>query len=193
VLYVGRIIERKGLHLLIEALRTVRERLRDVRLTVIGDGPKRAEYEALAMRDLGRDFEFLGSQPQAVVREYMQRASLLCMPSITMPSGEAESLGLVFLEAQAMSLPVVAFRSGGVPEVVVHGETGLLAEEGDTEDRSRDLLALLENAELRDRMGRAGRRHVESAFDLKSQNAKLEAVYEEVLAGAPPPETPASA
>jgi hypothetical protein len=86
-----------------------------------------------------------------------------------------------------MSLPVVAFRSGGVPEVVVHGETGLLAEEGDTEDLSRDLLALLENAELRDRMGRAGRRHVESAFDLKSQNAKLEAVYEEVLAGAPPP------
>lgn len=188
VLFVGRLIERKGLHLLIEALRIVRQRFPDIRLTVIGDGPKREEYEAQAARHLGDGVEFLGAQPHKVVKEYLERAYLFCMPSVTMPSGEAESLGLVFLEAHAMSVPVVSFRSGGIPEVVVHGKTGLLAEEGHVEGLAHHLLTLLENSELRDQMGRAGRQRVERHFDLEAQNAKLEAVYDEVLAGCRQPQ-----
>jgi glycosyltransferase involved in cell wall biosynthesis len=77
---------------------------------------------------------------------------------------------------------VVSFRSGGIPEVVVHGQTGLLAKEGDVEGLAHHLLTLLENPELRDRMGRAGRQWVERHFDLEAQNAKLESVYDQVLA-----------
>jgi len=182
VLYVGRLIERKGLHYLIRALGKARVRFPEVHLTVIGDGPKREEYEAMAARELGHDVTFLGMQPQRVVQDYMQRAYVFCMPSITMPSGEAESLGVVFLEAMATKVPVVSFSSGGIPEVVLHEKTGFLAEERDVEGLAYYLSTLLENLGLRNEMGEAGRKWVEQAFNLEKQNAKLEALYDEVIA-----------
>ena len=182
VLYVGRLTERKGLRYLIHALRLVRTRLGHARLTVIGDGPMRANLEALAAEVLGDGFVFLGAQPERVVREQLERADVFCMPSITMPSGEVETLGVVFLEAMAMMVPVVSCRSGGIPEVVVHGSTGLLADERDVDGLARHLTALLDDRELRDRMGRAGRDRVEQEFDLVKQNRLLEDVYDAVLA-----------
>lgn len=181
ILYVGRIIELKGLHLLIKALESVRTRFPEARLTVVGDGPRRATCEALAAAVLGGNFAFLGAQPHTSVKEQMQLAQVFSVPSVRMPSGEAESMGLVFLEAMAMKVPVVSFRSGGVPEVVVDGETGLLAREGDVNELARHLMTLLEDSSLRERMGAAGRAWVERTFKLRTQNDKLEALYDEVL------------
>lgn len=182
ILYVGRLVARKGLPFLIEALAQLRDRFPDLRLTVIGDGPMRTSYEALVKRVLGEQATFLGAQPSAVVREYFQRAYAFCMPSITMPSGEAETLGVVFLEAMAMQVPPVSFASGGIPEVIRHGETGFLAAERNTAELAHYLGLLLENQALRDRMGEQGRRWVEQEFNLTAQNAKLEALYDEVIA-----------
>lgn len=182
ILYVGRLIERKGLPFLLEALARLRERFPHVRLTVIGDGPMRAPYEVLARQILGERVTFLGAQPSAVVREYLQRAYIFCMPSITMPSGEAESLGVVFLEAMAMNVPPVSFASGGIPEVIRHGETGFLAKERNTDELAHFLGILLEQRALRDAMGKQGRQWVEQEFNLTTQNAKLEALYDEVIA-----------
>src|SRR5690606_10935797 len=106
---------------------------------------------------------------------------VFCMPSVTVPSGEVETLGVVFLEAMAMQIPPVSFRSGGIPEVVLHGETGFLAEERDIEALAHYLTVLLQQPELRNRMGEAGRRRVEQEFNLETQNAKLEALYDEVV------------
>lgn len=181
ILYVGRLIERKGLRYLLEAMKKVLQRFPDVRLTVIGDGPMRVHYESIAAATLGDRVTFLGAQPQQVVREYLQRAYLFCMPSVTMPSGEAESLGVVFLEAMAMKVPPVSFRSGGIPEVIRHGETGFLAEERDVEGLAHYLRVLLENPDLRNQMGEAGRRWVEREFNLRLQNQKLEALYDEIV------------
>jgi colanic acid/amylovoran biosynthesis glycosyltransferase len=182
ILYVGRLVERKGLHYLLVALGKVKERFPTVRLTVIGDGPMRGRYEALARQILGDRCTFLGAQPQQVVREYMSKAYVFCMPSVTMPSGEAETLGMVFLEAMAMRVPPVSFRSGGIPEVIVHEETGFLAEEKNVDQLAHYLTLLLEDPALRNRMGEAGRRRVEQEFNLEKQNAKLEALYDEVIA-----------
>jgi glycosyltransferase involved in cell wall biosynthesis len=178
VLFVGRLVERKGLQFLIEALARARTRFPGVRLTVIGDGPSRAEYEAQADRMLAGCYEFLGAQPQEVVRDHLRQAYLFCMPSITMPSGEVETFGLVFVEAQAMCVPVVSFESGGIPEVVAHGITGLLAREGDVAELATCIELLLENAEVRDKMGRSGRLRVEQMFDLARQNECLESLYD---------------
>lgn len=181
ILFVGRLIELKGLHLLIKALRLVREKNAGVHLTVIGDGPERDRCEKLAERELERGYIFLGAQPHDVVLDYFKKAYIFSMPSITMPSGEAESLGIVFLEAQAMRVPVVSFNSGGISEVLLHGETGFLAKEGDVDDLAKYLLVLLENPELQVRMGNAGRAWVEKVFDLREKNAELESLYDAVL------------
>ncbi|MGQ9765715.1 MAG: glycosyltransferase [Armatimonadota bacterium] len=181
LLYVGRLINRKGLPFLLQALHRVKEQFPSVHLTVIGDGPSRIEYESMAKTLLGSQVTFLGAQPQDVVRAYLERAYLFCMPSITMPSGEAESLGMVFLEAMAMKVPPVSFRSGGIPEVILHGETGFLAEERNVEELAHYISLLLENPELRQAMGEAGRKWVEQEFNLATQNEKLEALYDEVI------------
>lgn len=181
ILYVGRLVERKGLPFLIEALHLLQKEQPGIRLTVIGDGPMRARYEQLARDRLGDRVNFLGAQPQPDVRSHLQRAYLFCMPSITVSSGEAEALGVVFLEAMAMKVPPVSYRSGGIPEVVLHGRTGFLAEEGDIGGLAHHLSVLLQNRGLRDEMGEAGRKWVEREFDLREQNAKLEALYDEVI------------
>lgn len=181
ILYVGRLIELKGLSFLIEAATQLLPRCPDLRLTVIGDGPMRATYEALAHRLLGERVTFAGAQPSAVVHHYLQRADVFCMPSITMPSGEAESQGMVFIEAMAMHVPPVSFASGGIPEVIRHGETGFLAAERNVEELAHYMGLLITNRTLRNTMGQRGRQWVEQEFNLAIQNAKLEALYDEVI------------
>jgi glycosyltransferase involved in cell wall biosynthesis len=85
---------------------------------------------------------------------------------------------MVFAEAQAMGLPVASFSSGGVPEAVLHGETGLLAPEGDWRALATNILTLLENDNLWGMMSAAGQKRVEQLFDLRKQTTKLEEVYE---------------
>jgi colanic acid/amylovoran biosynthesis glycosyltransferase len=182
ILYVGRLVERKGLSFLLRALALLQARFPDLHLTVIGDGPLREQYEVLAHQLLGQRVTFLGAQPTTVVRRYLEQAYIFCMPSITMPSGEAESLGVVFLEAMAMQVPPVSFQSGGIPEVIIHGQTGFLARERQVEELAHYIEILLTNRQLRDRMGVQGRQWVEQEFNLAKQNTKLEALYDEVIA-----------
>jgi glycosyltransferase involved in cell wall biosynthesis len=111
----------------------------------------------------------------------MQKAYVFAMPSISMPNGEAESFGMVFLEAQACGVPVVAYAVGGIPEVVAHGQTGFLAKEGDVAALCRYLKIFLENPDIRNAMGRAGRAWVETRFDRRRQNQALENLYRKVL------------
>jgi colanic acid/amylovoran biosynthesis glycosyltransferase len=181
ILYVGRLIRRKGLQFLLEALSRVKNQFPEITLTIIGDGRERTKFEEQAENLLGNRFTFLGAQPHAVVREYMARAYVFCMPSITEPTGEVETFGLVFAEAHAYGVPVVSFDSGAISEVVLNNKTGFLAEESNTDELARYLTNLLENLELRKKMGVAARERVERMFDLEKQNEELEAVYDEIL------------
>jgi len=181
ILYVGRLIQRKGLPFLVEALAPLLSEFPELRLVVIGNGPKRKEYEELAKKFLGDRVVFLGAQPKEVVRQEMQRAYLFSMPSVTMPDGEAETFGIVYLEAQACGTPVVAFASGGVPEVVLNGETGFLSPERDVEALRESIRSLLRSEELRNRLAKAAVRHVQEQFELVKLNRKLEDLYDRVL------------
>jgi len=146
---------------------------------VIGDGPERENIEQLA-RDESVPVEFLGSQPPAVVKEWMNRARVFSVPSHRAANGDSEALGLVFLEAQAMELPVASFHHGGIPEAVRNGETGYLVEEGDSEALADSISRLLGDSELRRRLGRLGRRHVIENFDRFASTRALESIYDEV-------------
>jgi colanic acid/amylovoran biosynthesis glycosyltransferase len=118
----------------------------------------------------------------AVVKEWMQKAMLFCVPRIAAQNGDSEGFGIVFAEAQACGLPVVSFSHGGIPEAVAHRESGFLAPERDWRKSGEYILTLLENSGLWKQFSRAGRQLVEQKFDLHKQTASLEGIYEEVLA-----------
>ena len=179
VLFVGRLAPEKGCAHLIDVMRRVEQECPDAELVVVGDGPLRHSLERAA-QGVPR-CRFVGAVAQPEVIAWMDRAQVLCVPSVTLPSREAEGFGLVFAEAQAMGLPVVSYAVGGIPEAVAHGETGFLAAEGERAMLFAHLVRLLRDAGLRARMGEAGRRRAERLFDLRSATRELERLYAGVL------------
>lgn len=178
VLFVGRMVEKKGCVHLLRAMRMVEAQMPEVRLVIIGDGPLRAVLEAEALASLRR-CEFIGAASPESVRDWMRRATVVAVPSIVAANGDSEGLCLVVCEAQAMGLPVVAFRGPGIE--VVDGETGLLVPQCDENALADALRALLQNESLAARMGSAGRRRIERLFNLRLQTALLEDMYDQVL------------
>jgi glycosyltransferase involved in cell wall biosynthesis len=180
VLFVGRLVEKKGCSHLIRAMAALRRTHPRARLAIIGDGPLRPSLEDLA-RSEGAICDFLGVQPPQRVKAMMDRACVLAAPSVTAANGDTEGLPLVVCEAQAMGLPVAGFHHAGIPEAVIDGETGLLCPEGRTEELSHNLACLLADSTLRQRFGAAARRLMHEKFNLSVQTAKLEALYDSAM------------
>jgi colanic acid/amylovoran biosynthesis glycosyltransferase len=180
VLFVGRLVEKKGCEYLLRAMKLVQQSHPECELTVIGDGPLRARLETLG-EELNVRCRFLGIQPASTVREALRRAQIFCVPSVTAANGDSEGLGMVFAEAQAMGVPVVSTRHGGIPEVVFDRINGLLVPERDHEALADSLCLLLGNEDLWRAFRAAGLQHVEKRFDLKHQTTLLEGVYNRVL------------
>lgn len=176
VLFVGRLVQKKGCSFLIKAMSLVQDVLPELELIIIGEGEERARLEAEAHRFLRR-YRFLGAQPVGAIQRWMQSASLFCVPSVTAPDGDSEGFGMVFAEAQASGLPVVSFATGGIPEAVGHQQTGYLAPEGDWRQLAEYIVLLHRNGALWQQFSRNGRRRVEQQFDLATQTAKLEQIY----------------
>jgi glycosyltransferase involved in cell wall biosynthesis len=182
VVYVGRLVRYKAADHFLKAMQIVRNSRPSARAVIIGDGLLRGEYERLAI-ELNLDCRFLGQQPSPVVREWIGRAAVFCAPSLASADGRSEALGHVFLEAQAMGVPVVSYRHGGIPEAVRHEETGLLAAEGDAAELASYILRYLENSEYRRAAGTRGTAWVRTHFDVAKQNAPLEELYRRVCGG----------
>ena len=180
VLFAGRLVENKGCVHLIRAMACVEERLPGARLVIVGDGPLRMALEAEARERL-RSCTFTGARSHAEVRRWMQQASVLVMPSLEVASGDAEGLGMVMCEAQAIGLPGVGFYGTGVEEALAHGAAGLLVASGDRRALGAAILRVLEDTGLQTRLARAGRSHAEIRFDLHKQTAVLEDKYREIL------------
>jgi colanic acid/amylovoran biosynthesis glycosyltransferase len=175
VLHVGRLVEKKGTALLLNAFAGVRRG----RLVIIGDGPLRTPLAELADRlGLGDRVRFLGAQPPEKVAEWMRRAALLAAPSLTAGDGDAEGLPNVVVEGLASGLPIIGSNHEGIPEAVLDGRSGFLVAEGETEPLARRIGDLLESAALRRKMGHVGRALAEEKFDLARQMRRLEAHYD---------------
>ncbi len=153
VLFVGRLVEKKGCGSLIEAMVEVQRRCPGGRVGGDRRWPIAPGVRGASGRAGGTMPLFWQSSQPAVVRDWMARAAVFCVPSVVAASGDAEGFGMVFIEAQAMGLPVVSTLSGGIPEAVKHGETGLLVTERDPRgagggdsppDRGRGTVAALQ-------------------------------------------------
>ena len=182
VLFVGRLVEKKGCEYLIKAMAKVQAKNPEVELVVIGDGLLRSSLEHLAKSSLNK-YRFLGSQSPEVVRQWMNRAKVFCVPSVKAASGDCEGFGIVFAEAQAMGLPVVSFTSGGIPEAVAHNETGLLAPEKESQQVAEYILQLFSDNKLWQRFSDSGYKRVREKFNLQKQTLALEEIYQAVLQG----------
>jgi glycosyltransferase involved in cell wall biosynthesis len=177
ILFVGRLVEKKGCDDLLAAVAGLPQPLRGTPVTVIGDGPLKQGLERAAKRaDL--DVDFRGAQSNDEVRRAMRRAALLCAPSKRARNGDAEGLPITILEAAAHRLPVVSTYSSGIPEAIVDGHSGILVPERHRRALRGALETMLFDEGLRARVADAGRQVVEQRFDIVRQTAALEALYD---------------
>ncbi len=172
---VGRIEDQKGVDLLIRAVPTVIAQVPGAHVLVVGDGTRRAEAEALAVElGVADHVHFTGWRHD--LADVMRAVEVLALPS------RWEAFGIVNLEAMAAARPVVGFAVEGIPEVVVHGETGLLSPAGAVDDLARDLVRVLTDPELAARLGSAGRRRFVEHYVPEQMMQAHAALYEELLA-----------
>lgn len=143
-------------------------------LVLIGDGPERSSAEILT-RELGieKNVCFLGKQESFV--PWLQHSDLFLLPS------ELESFGLAALEAMSCGVPIIASNAQGIPEVVIHGETGFLSEVGDWEDMALNALKILKNENLKKTLGEAARSRAVNDFSLDRIIKQYTDYYEEIL------------
>ena len=162
ILCLSRLVPRKGQDKLIAALPTVRERIPEAVLVLAGGGPYRKSLEQLAARHgVSEHVVFTGRIPDEDVVRLHQAADVFSMPARTRGAGlDVEGLGIVYLEASACGVPVVAGMSGGAPETVVDGHTGLVVDGSQAGDIADALTEILDDAAHAESMGRAGREWV---------------------------------
>jgi phosphatidylinositol alpha-1,6-mannosyltransferase len=162
---VSRLVARKGQDVLIRAMPLVRRRVPDAVLLVVGDGPHRSTLERMAALAPSGSVVFAGQVSEADLPTYYAAGKVFAMPCRTRLGGlEVEGWGNVFIEAAACGRPVVVGDSGGAPESVVEGETGVLVDGRNVEQVADAISRLLEDPALVERMGKAGRERVERFF-----------------------------
>ena len=175
---MGRLDPVKGALLLIEAMALVLKTHPDARLTLAGDGPARRAAELCAAeRGLGASVRFTGYLTQGQVAELLSQSDMLVLPSF------AEGLPVVYMEALASRIPVVASRVAGVPELVEDGIVGYAVPPGDVATLADRICRLLSDPEAARAMGEAGRKAVEAEFDITRESARLATIFRNGGAG----------
>ena len=148
ILFVGRMVKAKGVHVLIKALAKIKKACNKEFIAIfIGDGEHKAYFETLA-RFLNINADFLGKVSEEILEEYYKEADLVVVPSLF-----PELFGLVILEAMSYGKPVIASRIGGIPELVLHEETGFLFEPNNVDALAKYIKILLTDDELAIDMG----------------------------------------
>ena len=171
---IGRLEKVKGQQYLIEAVPFIIKDVPNFRLLIIGDGEESDNLKYLVRENnISSHVTFLGNREDIL-------EILACIDCFYLPSLN-EGFGIVLLEAMAMKKPIIATAVGGIPEVVLHGETGILVPPKDPQSISQATLTLFRNKEMRERMGLAGYARVRNYFGIENQVKATENLYEDIL------------
>ena len=174
IISIGRLVAFKGFDYLIDACAELVRRGLEFTCEIIGDGPLRGDLEARIRKlNLSDRVHLLGSLSQAVVLEKLRSADVFALASVTDIQGASDVFPTVIIEAMAAARPVVSTRLAGIPESIVHGETGLLVPPEDTMALAEALGRLIQDAKLRLHYGRAGRERIEQHFQIEHTVAAL--------------------
>ncbi len=178
VSFIKHLKKKYGPHVLINAFAKLHPSGKNLRLILAGEGEMEDELKGM-VKELGIEgsVEFVGRLDRDGVRDLLEQSDVFVQPSIY----QSESFGVAAVEAQAVEVPVVATRVGGVPEVVHDGEGGFLVEPDDVDDLADAIDKLVNDASLRKRMGETGRKWVEGKYDWNINAKQMEEVYREVL------------
>lgn len=169
VLFAGRLTREKGILVLLEAFARVQTTLPEARLNIVGDGSARAEVQARVRVMDG--VNLAGVVKNRQMPEVFRKADVVAMPSLTTGKWE-EQVGMVALQAMACGIPIVASRSGAIPEYVPDKIAGLLVPENNAEALAGTLLQVLRDRDLRDRLGRGARGYACQHYDA-AKNIRL--------------------
>ena len=168
ILAVGQLTERKGFRYILDACDILRNLNISFHCNIIGDGEKKNLMDKYNALNLHRCVSFLGSQPQDVVKSMLQEASIFVLPSIITTNGMREGIPVALMEAMAMELPVVSTKTVGIPELIENGREGFLVEQKNSEQLATALKKLLEDDNLKNKMGKEGRKKVEKYFNISN-------------------------
>lgn len=184
ILSVGRLVEKKGHHILMQAFQKIKAKFPHATLTIIGKGELEQELISLATRlKLGDSFRLLNHLHKDKVREHMINADLFCAASLEASDGDVEGIPNTLKEAMALGVPVLSTYHAGIPELVTHNQEGFLVQENNVDELAAALEYMLTNRQLWETYTTAARQKVETSFDSAQQLLLQAKYYDELLGG----------
>jgi glycosyltransferase involved in cell wall biosynthesis len=182
LLFVGRLVQRKGVDVLLRAAKILSAEPR-LSIRIVGGGPELEPLQRLA-RDLEIEHrvKFDGVVTTERIDELFARCDALVLPAIVTETGDTEGLGVVLIEAMGYGKPVIASAAGGIVDIVKDGDTGLLVSTGDPESLARAILHAMDQPEELEQIARRGKAFAEDAFGWDTIVAKLSEVYDTAVA-----------
>jgi glycosyltransferase involved in cell wall biosynthesis len=179
VVMIGRFVEKKGFE---DGLRAFAACCRDgleALMILVGQGPLRATYEEVVRKHMIESrVQFVGPKTSEGIRDILQEADVVLVPSVKATNGDSEAIPTVIKEAMACQVPVIGTRHGGIPEIIEDGVSGYLVDEHDIAGMADRLARLLTFTDEAWSMGQAARAHVERHFNVVTANERLESIYD---------------
>lgn len=177
LLFVGRLVEQKGLDLLITAMPNLLAEFPKCSLTVVGEGPSREDLQRQSVAlGVDREVVFAGAVANDQLPDFYRKSAMLISPSV-----EDEGFGLVCVEAMACECPVIATNLSAMQEIIQDGVTGLLFQSGNVTELTKKIRTLLQSPDIGQNMGMAGRKFVQSNFDWEVITGKYCSVFETAM------------
>ena len=183
LVFVGRLVEKKGILYAIDAVAIIKKVIPDIELIIVGDGPKMPMIkQKITQHGLEQNITLAGSLANHELPFIYSSAAVLVMPSVVDSYGDQEGFGLVIVEAMGCGCAVVASDLPAIHDTVKHGQNGLLAKPGDAVDLADKILHLLRDKEMRTRLATNGRESVCSRFDWDATAAQYHKLFADLLA-----------
>jgi glycosyltransferase involved in cell wall biosynthesis len=187
LIFVGRLVEKKGLATLLEAFSLLQAEIPDLKLTIVGDGPERQSLQSLAGRlGIARQIEFAGAVVNTQVPDWYRSARIAVIPSIVAADGDQEGLGLVAVEALGCGCATVVSDLPALSDVIKDGENGLVFRAGDAGDLATKIRRILDNPDLYEQLARNSSRSVRDRFDWQVVGRSYVEIIENCLVTNPP-------
>ncbi|MEN2766687.1 glycosyltransferase [Ornithinibacillus xuwenensis] len=184
ILSMGRLVEKKGHHILMQAFKKVKEKYPKATLTIVGRGELEEHLRRLAVQlNLGDSFQLLQHLPKEKVREQMARADLFCAASLEASNGDVEGIPNTVKEAMAIGVPVLSTNHAGIPELITHNVDGFLVEENSVAELADGIEFMFENKGLWRTYTYQARKKVQENFDQRKQLIQQSRFYDELLEG----------
>ncbi|BAZ46575.1 glycosyl transferase, group 1 family protein [Chondrocystis sp. NIES-4102] len=181
---IARLVSKKGLKYSIQAVAQLIPRYPNLEYQIIGDGILKSELQQLIQQlNVVKNIKLLGWKQQPEIATLLAQADIILAPSVTSETGDCEGIPVSLMEAMARGLPVISTYHSGIPELIQDGISGYLLPEKDIDNLAIKIEQLLINPQLRQKMGQAGRKKIETEYNIQLLNDRLVAILQQMLEG----------